>query len=857
MTPEQWAIVSREFDRLHDAAPDERAARLAELAGEDPAVIQTLRRMLEAAPDDDFLELDAVPNGGPIEASGFPRLTGYRIVSVIGSGGMGTVYRAVQRRPHRLVALKVLRPGFSHMDEVIARVNHPGIVTVYEVGAEGGLDFYSMELVEGTDLAECIKRVLAAKAQGPAVPTGCPLPSFRSRGSVRAVVEVVAEIADALAAAHKAGIFHYDIKPSNILLTERRRVKIVDFGLARRAFGRDRVPQLLGDPPYMSPERLRAELNEIDGRADVYSLGVVLYELLALRRPFSGERADVIRRILAGARPTPVRRLNALVPSDLATIVEKTMEPERNDRYTAAALRDDLLRFLAHEAIEGRPQGPLRRARKRLYRNRFAAAAVVGAVVLVVAVSLGTGGLARHREVSRVRERCRLALAAGPIESQPLGRVLESLDIVRSYDARRLGERPPELARLVGDLEEYRAAQLRRVRAEVERTRRPLLPERDREVARFGLIRQLVDLRALFPDDPEIREVASVSSVYPRLSIRAAGPDGVEIPAKAWLVSVNIPTLELDAPAPLGPTPVNDLLVTPGYYRVVVRFDQGGERELPMYFGSDLSGASVLVTRRENEPGLAEGMVMIAGCDLAMPAEYDGLPYGRRTLRIEPFLIDATEVSNRQYREFLLETGRASPAHWPAVYDRAVDDLPVVGVSWQDAAAYAAWAGKRLPTLPEWLAAAGAATGRPWPWIGNDPADERGNVRGRLLEGPPSLEREWACYLENAHPVRSDPDAATPEGVYHLHGNVSEWTESMAVGFIDRPEPQGGVGGASRGIVVEASPSVRLCAGAAWNARAANRTTYFIREFGASRAHFTYHIGFRCARSIGPGTASP
>jgi predicted Ser/Thr protein kinase len=251
------------------------------------------------------------------------RLEGYRIVAELGRGGMSTVYKAVQESLERTVAIKEIHPNFAGSPELIARferearaiaqLSHPCIVQIYDYIHEGDAHFMVMEYIEGIDLKSALER--------------------RGRLSPEETLAFVVRISAALAYAHAAGIIHRDIKPSNILLTREGQVKVVDFGIARMEEGEEltRTGAFVGTPAYMSPEQILGE--RLDGRADIFSLGVVMYEALAGEKPFTDDaQASVSARILK-AHPPRLRRRAPGVSRQLERIVMRCLEKQRDRRF--------------------------------------------------------------------------------------------------------------------------------------------------------------------------------------------------------------------------------------------------------------------------------------------------------------------------------------------------------------------------------------------------------------------------------------------------------------------------------------------------------------------------------------------
>jgi serine/threonine protein kinase len=391
--------VEELFGRAADLPPAERAAFLDAECGGDAR----LRADVE-----ELLALDAAPATAAFLASPVVRPTlvrpftpvvtatagalppppaylgRYRVIRRLGEGGMGVVYEAEQDTPRRAVAVKVLRPGlvspnllkrFANEAEILGRLQHPGVAQIFEAGvADDGQPFFAMEFVRGVPLDEYVRRhSLAAAAR----------------------LELVARVCDAVHHAHERGVVHRDLKPDNVLVDDHGRPKVLDFGIARVAGGerpsataRTRTGQMIGTLGYMSPEQVVGDPSAVDGRTDVFALGVILYELFAHRPPYHlddlplPEAARVIREV----DPPRLGAIDLRLRGDVETIVAKALEKEKSRRYPSAGdLAADLRRHLAGEAIRARPQSAFHHFLKFARRNKT----LVGAVAAVAAALLG------------------------------------------------------------------------------------------------------------------------------------------------------------------------------------------------------------------------------------------------------------------------------------------------------------------------------------------------------------------------------------------------------------------------------------------------------------------------------------
>jgi formylglycine-generating enzyme required for sulfatase activity len=335
----------------------------------------------------------AVPTDlAPGESWEYPEIPGYEILGICGHGGMGVVYRARQLGAHRLVALKMIRAvehaspterlRFQIETEAVARLQHPHIVQLYEVGEVRGQPYFSLEFCDGGTLGEQLKKK-------PTTP--------------REAAELMETLARAMHYAHLRGVVHRDLKPGNVLLAGAERVpKITDFGLAKRIDAEAReVSQsgsIMGTAAYMAPEQAAGKVRDTGPAADLYALGALLYECLAGRPPFVGPQQVVLVSVL-NDEPVPPSRLASKAPADLETICLKCLRKEPARRYASAEeLADDLRRYQAGEPIRARPVGAVERTWKWA-RRRPTLAALLGVVLLaLVSLAVLSGNLvaARH-----------------------------------------------------------------------------------------------------------------------------------------------------------------------------------------------------------------------------------------------------------------------------------------------------------------------------------------------------------------------------------------------------------------------------------------------------------------------------
>jgi Serine/threonine protein kinase len=759
MSKENWSRIKQIVDEAIHREPHERAAFLKSACGDNESIrreVESLLSSFERA--DDFMEAPALAAvTEEIPELGRGQILGhYEILNRIGEGGMGIVYLGRDTKLDRLVAVKMLNKRFERQEENVHRfireakaasaLNHPNILTIFEIGEFEGSHFIVSEYVDGKTLREIIR-------------TG--------NIGLGTAVDIAGQIANALAAAHKARIVHRDLKPENVIVREDGYVKVLDFGLAKlipentsgvwneavtRKQNSTASGMILGTVNYMSPEQAKGE--KVDERTDIFSLGVLLYELISGKRPFEGNSTPESFANLINKEPEPLEAHVPDIPDGLKAVVSKMLEKDRPERYqsmkdVAAELRkfkENNSASLSFESLDRPGSASVTAVLPEMTgngRNTTAQTSAVytawhrrwrieAAIVALIAVA-GGGYWLWHRSNANWA-RSQMAQVEAYAQS---GKYFEAFDLAS-------------------------------------------------------------EVQDFLPDEPAVTAV--MPSISDTLTV-SSEPAGAKVYLKRYQPDANgaFPERQL-----IGSTPITKLRIPKGPQIIYLEKDgyapvQTVISNRLIKFGENINwnpSSSVEISRNLIEAtAVPDKMTFVPG------GEYRLASSSRPTddkIKLDDYFIDKYEVSNKDYKEFISSGGYARQEYWklPVIKDgRTLSwdeelslfhdrtslpgprewsnqnfpdgkaDHPVTGITWYEAAAYAEFRGKKLPTVFQWEKAARNGTHQDasakMPWGDQFPGDsfkDRAN-------------------FDNAGtvPVNGDEFGISEYGAYNMAGNVSEW----------------------------------------------------------------------------------
>jgi serine/threonine protein kinase len=619
----------------------------------------------------------------------------YHVSEKIGEGGMGSVFLAEDQQLHRLVALKFLKPRltaepaarerFLREARAAAALNHPNVVAVHEIGEHEDQVFIVMDYLKGETLQQKLRSSRAEDAtagyvEGEFTPTESiqrmdpapagPEPSEGESLTTPEIVDIGLQVCKGLSAAHRAGIVHRDIKPQNIHIDDHGQVRILDFGLAKLKGAGPLTMEFttMGTVHYMSPEQ--AEGGEVDHRTDIWSLGVVLYQMASGRLPFRGETADTVIHSILHKDPVPVEVLDKGVPRELQRVLSKALQKKPDARYEGADALEQALNRVNEELA---PLPAARSIARMLARPRVLIPALI--VLGVIGLLIGRW---LHRQ-SRIEW-------ANQIAIPEIMRLVEEEDAIAAFTlAREAGRFVPSNPIL--------AAHLDRISNTISVNTEP--PGATISYNEYGDV------------DGEWKVIGQTPL------------DGVRLPVGVFRIRIEAEGFE--------PREVVRRVITRAYASMWERHALNLDDDPVWNFDFVLDPVG----------GLPDGMIAVEG------GTYFSMPIGGfpqfEPFTVDRYLIDRTEVTNRQFQEFVNDGGyqrpelwrqpfvkdgvelpfeeavagfidstdRPGPPHWVmGEYPEDLEDHPVEGVSWYEAAAFCESVGKSLPTVYHWGVAA-------------------------------------------------------------------------------------------------------------------------------------------------------
>jgi serine/threonine protein kinase/formylglycine-generating enzyme required for sulfatase activity len=709
--------------------------------------------------------------GSPLPSG--TQLGHYKILSPLGAGGMGEVYLAEDTKLNRRVAIKILPAGSIESDtanrrllreaQSAAKLDHPNICGILEVSEAAGRNFICMQYVDGETLEVRIKRH--------------PL-------TLSEALAISIQVADALAEAHAEGFIHRDIKPSNIMLTARGAVKVMDFGLAKRVKQSDLVESeaateallstpgaLIGTLPYMSPEQVRGET--LDGRSDIFSFGVVLYEMISGQQPFASKSSASTASNILTLEPAPLARFSNQTPAELERIVSKALHKNPDERYQTAR---DLLIDLRHLRDELEFQHRLERSTPPNSKETesVAVSSSYPTRADTAEQQMTATALDVEKATAETSGGTSILAGLGKTATSRTGLIVLAVLIIAG----------------IGGWFFWHRANVRWARSQL-----PQIEQLAQEQKFYEAYNLAVSAEKYLPEDPTIARL--MPTISQTISVKT-DPAGAEVYLKRYAPEESGESRR----TLVGSTPISDLRIPRGQY--ILYLEKSGyaktERSISgliLHVGNLVVLPAPLNIQEKLLPAdkVPDRMVFVPGGDYRLVA------WARPTearVSLNDYFIDKYEVSNQDYKEFITAGGYLKKQYWqhpfvkdgkPLAWEDALKEFkdrtglpgprdwsnqdfpdgkaeyPVTNINWYEAAAYAAFRGKQLPTIFQWERAArdGIVTtiANSMPW-------------GFFYPGE-TLDRRANFNINGTMPVTSSEFGMSPFGSYNMAGNVSEW----------------------------------------------------------------------------------
>jgi serine/threonine protein kinase/formylglycine-generating enzyme required for sulfatase activity len=760
-----WQKVREIFDSALRQKPEERRRFAIKACGDDKALLAEVESLLSSLDGaDSFMESPAIAQVASVFETESKQLESgkcfghYEIIEQIGAGGMGEVYLAKDKKLDREVAVKILNEKFSGDESNLRRfvseakaasaLNHPNILTIYEIGESDGVHYIVSEFIKGNTVRETLKESALLK--------------------LSEVLDISIQIANALCTAHEARLVHRDIKPENIMIRPDGLVKVLDFGLAKLIEHKNRSildleastalhnqtekGLILGTVNYMSPEQARGE--RVDERTDIFSLGVVIYEMIAGRTPFAGDSMAVTFANLINKEPQPLSNVASAIPRELQRIVSKMLQKDRDDRFqTMKELLADLRKLKNDQATGVESE----RRTEQFNEDRTA-----------VMPHTTHGGANTTAETSAIYTAWHTRWRVEAVVVLLLGLAAGGYGLWHRYNLSWAQSQVAQVEELAKARKYFEAFDL------------------------ASLVRPYVS------DDPTL--MALTPTISDTLSVTTE-PAGARVYLKRYQPDENG---VFPARQSIGMTPITKLRIPKAPQILYLEKDgyapvQRVISNRLIKFGNNLlwnPTPSVEISRKLIEAGaVPDKMTFVSSGDYRLASSMR--PTDDK-VKLDDYFIDKYEVSNKDYGEFVSAGGYGRQEYWkvPVVKDGRTlswseamslfhdrtslpgprewanqdfaagrSDHPVTGITWYEAAAYAEFKGKKLPTVFQWEKAArngehlDASYKMPW---------------GDLFPGD-SMEHRANFDNNGTVPVDSEEFGISEFGAFNMAGNVSEW----------------------------------------------------------------------------------